>query len=79
MLFILIRWRTNQLHQKHKELEKTVTQRTAELSHRVEELAVINSVQEGLVREMDIEGIYEMVGEKIRMIFNAQVIDYCHL
>ncbi len=39
------------------------------------ELAVINNVQEGLVRQMDMQGIYELVGEKIREIFNAQVID----
>ena len=41
----------------------------------MEELAVINSVQEGLVSEMDMQGIYDLVGEKIREIFNAQVID----
>ena len=41
----------------------------------MEELAVINSVQDGLVREMDMQGIYDLVGEKIREIFNAQVID----
>jgi K+-sensing histidine kinase KdpD/CheY-like chemotaxis protein len=63
------------LQEKHKELEKIVADRTAELSNRVEELAVINSVQEGLVREMNMDSIYEMVGEKIREIFNAQVID----
>ena len=51
-----------------KRLLKETEQRTAELS-------VINSVQEGLAREMDIQGIYELVGEKIREIFNAQVID----
>jgi K+-sensing histidine kinase KdpD/CheY-like chemotaxis protein len=75
IIYSLIRWRTRQLQEKHKELEKTVSERTSELSHRVEELAVINSVQEGLVREMNMDGIYEMVGEKIRKIFNAQVID----
>lgn len=56
-------------------MEKTVADRTVQLSQRVEELAVINSVQDGLVREMDMQGIYEMVGEKIREIFQAQVID----
>lgn len=75
LIYSLIRWRTNQLHAKHRELEKTVAERTKQLSHRVEELAVINSVQDGLVREMNMQGIYEMVGEKIRQIFNAQVID----
>jgi K+-sensing histidine kinase KdpD/CheY-like chemotaxis protein len=74
-LYIVIRWRTKQLKEKHRELEKIVADRTAQLSERVEELAVINSVQEGLVREMDMDGIYELVGEKIREIFNAQVID----
>ena len=39
------------------------------------ELGVINSVQEGLAKELDIQGIYELVGEKMRGIFNAQVID----
>ncbi|MFI5134332.1 MAG: GAF domain-containing protein, partial [Chitinophagales bacterium] len=75
LIYALIRYRTRQLHAKHRELEKTVAERTAQLSNRVEELAVINSVQEGLVREMDMEGIYNLVGEKIREIFNAQVID----
>ncbi len=49
-------------------LLKETEQRTAELS-------VINSVQEGLAKELDIQGIYELVGEKMRGIFNAQVID----
>lgn len=38
------------------------------------ELAVINSVQEGLVREMDIQGIYNLVGNRIRDLFNAQAV-----
>ena len=75
IIYSLIRWRTKQLHEKHRELEKTVADRTKQLSHRVEELAVINSVQDGLVRKMDMQGIYDLVGEKIREIFNAQVID----
>ena len=46
-----------------------------ETEQRTAELAVINSVQEGLAKELDIHGIYELVGEKMREIFNAQVID----
>ncbi|MDB5222251.1 MAG: hypothetical protein JWN83_918 [Chitinophagaceae bacterium] len=38
------------------------------------ELAVINSVQEGLVREMDLQGIYSLVGNRIRDLFNAQAV-----
>lgn len=49
-------------------LLKETEQRTAELS-------VINSVQDGLAKEMDMQGIYDLVGEKIREIFKAQVID----
>ena len=49
-------------------LLKETEQRTAELS-------VINSVQDGLAKELDIQGIYNLVGEKIREIFSAQVID----
>ncbi len=46
-----------------------------ETEQRTSELAVINSVQEGLAKELDIQGIYELVGEKMRQIFNAQVLD----
>ena len=46
-----------------------------ETEQRTAELAVINSVQEGLAKELDMHAIYELVGEKIRNIFNAQVID----
>src|SRR6202008_3733186 len=49
-------------------LLKETEQRTAELS-------VINSVQDGLAKEIEIQGIYELVGEKIREIFSAQVVD----
>ncbi|MEP7108183.1 MAG: GAF domain-containing protein [Ferruginibacter sp.] len=75
IIYSLIRWRTRQLQEKHSALEKTVAERTAQLNYRVEELAVINSVQESLVVKMDMQGIYELVGEKMREIFNAQVID----
>ena len=63
VIILIIRWRTNQLHEKHRELEKTVAQRTTELSQRVEELAVINSVQSGLVSELDMQAIDNLVGK----------------
>ncbi len=44
-----------------------------ETEQRNAELAVINSVQQGLVAEMDMQGIYDLVGNKIRDLFNAQV------
>jgi len=72
-VWIIVRYRTRQLKLQQKELEETVDSRTKELSQRVEELAVINSVQQGLVAEMDLQGIYDLVGDRIRDIFDAQV------
>src|SRR5205085_39397 len=46
-----------------------------ETEQRNAELAVINSVQESLVAQIDMKAIYELVGEKMREIFNPQVID----
>ena len=57
------------------ELELALAEKSAQLDQRTEELAVINSVQDGLAKKMDIQSIYELVGEKIRHIFNAQIID----
>ncbi|HLO13445.1 MAG TPA: GAF domain-containing protein, partial [Anaerolineales bacterium] len=45
-----------------------------ETEQRNAELAIINSVQQGLVAKMDIQGIYDLVGDKIRDIFDAQVL-----
>jgi GAF domain-containing protein len=39
---------------------------------RAAELAIINSVQEGLAAQLDIHGIYEAIGEKLREVFNYQ-------
>src|SRR6185436_9070056 len=39
---------------------------------RVAELAIINSVQEGLASKLDVQAIYDLVGDKIRDIFDAQ-------
>lgn len=50
-----------------KRLLKETEQRTAEL-------AVINSVQEGLARALDMQSIYDLVGQKIRDLFDAQAV-----
>ena len=47
------------------EMQRSITQLTAELNQRSEELAVINSVQEGLARKMDMQAIYDLVGDRI--------------
>lgn len=55
-------------------LEQKVEQRTAELTARANELAIINSVQQGLASKLDMQALYELVGDKIREIFDAQVV-----
>ena len=43
-----------------------------ETEQRAAELAIINSVQEGLASKLDMQAIYDLVGDKIREIFNTQ-------
>lgn len=45
-----------------------------ETNQRAAELAVINSVQEGLVAELEMQAIYDLVGDQIRDMFDAQVV-----
>ena len=47
----------------------------AETDERAAELAIINSVQEGLVENLEMQAMYDLVGDKIREIFDAQVVD----
>src|SRR5215216_2326682 len=44
----------------------------SETEQRAAELAIINSVQEGLASKLDVQAIYDLVGDKIRDIFHAQ-------
>ena len=45
-----------------------------ETEQRAAELAIINSVQEGLASKLDMQAIYDLVGDKVRDIFDAQVV-----
>ncbi len=45
-----------------------------ETEQRAAELAIINSVQQGLAAKLDMQGIYDLVGDKVRDIFDAQVV-----
>jgi GAF domain-containing protein/DNA-binding response OmpR family regulator len=47
----------------------------AETDQRAAELGIITSVQEGLAAELDMQAMYDLVGDKIREIFDAQVVD----
>ncbi|HEU5363594.1 MAG TPA: GAF domain-containing protein, partial [Gaiellaceae bacterium] len=46
-----------------------------ETRQRNAELALINSVQESIAGELDQQAIYDLVGEKLREVFDAQVVD----
>ena len=47
----------------------------AETDERAAELAIINSVQQGLAANLDMQAMYDLVGDKIQEIFDAQVVD----
>jgi len=74
LIGLILKWRLSQLREKHELLEKTVAERTQELSQRVSELAVLNGVQDGLVKEIHTEEIYELVGEKLKNLFDTQTV-----
>src|SRR5439155_18989496 len=46
-----------------------------ETRQRNAELALINDVQRGLAENLDMQTMYDLVGERIREIFDAQVVD----
>jgi len=45
-----------------------------ETEQRAAELALINSVQQALASKLDMQAIYDLVGDKIREIFDAQIV-----
>jgi signal transduction histidine kinase/FixJ family two-component response regulator len=47
---------------------------TAALERRNAELAIINTVQQGLAQQLDMQVMYDLVGDQIRDIFDAQVV-----
>ncbi len=46
-----------------------------ETNERAAELALINDVQRGLAEKLDMQSMYDLVGDRIRDIFDAQVVD----
>jgi PAS domain S-box-containing protein len=62
-------------------LEQRVAERTtdlhasnAALEQRNAELQIINSVQQGLAKQLEMQAIYELVGDQIRDLFDAQSV-----
>jgi K+-sensing histidine kinase KdpD len=46
-----------------------------ETEQRNTELAIINRVQAGLASKLDLQAIYDLIGEKVREVFSVQVVD----
>ena len=53
-------------------LQATVAERTAQVEQRAAELAVINSLQAALAAQLDLQGVYDVVGDKIREVFGQR-------
>lgn len=54
----------------------TASQYRRELEQRKAELAILGSVQQGLASKLDMQAIYDLVGDKLRDIFqDAQTVD----
>src|SRR6185437_4959042 len=49
-------------------LERKVAERTAELEQRAGELAIINSIQQGIAGSLDFQGICDLVGARLREV-----------
>jgi hypothetical protein len=60
-------WRGARLFDETQRLLKETDQRAAELQ-------IINSVQQALASKLDIQAIYDLVGDKIREVFDAQAV-----
>ena len=47
----------------------------AETNERAAELSIITSVQQGLAAKLDMQAMYELVGDKIQQIFDVDAVD----
>ncbi len=68
------RERSKQLEDRICELERRLESAQAAIRQRDDELSVVNSVQRGLLAELDIQAIYDLVGDRIRDLFDAQAV-----
>src|SRR3954471_8511523 len=53
------------------ELEQALAAATAQAEQRTAELAVINTVQQGLAAELGFQAIVDLVGDKLREVFDS--------
>jgi transcriptional regulator with GAF, ATPase, and Fis domain len=55
-------------------LQSQLEEANEETQQRNAELAVINSVQQGLAAQIDMQGIYDLVGDRVREILDTQTV-----
>lgn len=74
LVYGIVRWRTRQLKSQSEELEQAVQDRTKALSQRLNELATVNQVSRALVSEIHLEDLFQLVGEELRKLFQANIV-----
>ncbi len=55
-------------------LERKVAERTAEVEQRASELALINSIQQGIAESLSFQAIVDLVGDKLREVLHIDTI-----
>jgi signal transduction histidine kinase/FixJ family two-component response regulator len=55
-------------------IQQQLAECTAALEQRNAELAINTSVQQGLAQQLDMQAMYDLVGDQLRDIFDAQVV-----
>jgi len=56
---------------RQEDLERQLAERTAQAESRAGELAVVSSIQQGIAAELDLRGIVDLVGDKLRQVFDT--------
>ncbi len=69
-----VRYRTVNLHEKQKELETKVQERTQEVQQQAEELSTVNQVSQALVAQLNLDDLIKLVGDQLKQLFRADIV-----
>ncbi|MGB5190344.1 response regulator [Robiginitalea sp.] len=73
LLYFIVRARTRILVNQRKALEEKVAVRTKEVQQRLNELATVNSVTKALNDKLELDELIQLVGNKMREVFNSDI------
>jgi signal transduction histidine kinase/CheY-like chemotaxis protein len=73
LLYFIVRARTRILVNQRKALEDKVQDRTKEVQQRLNELATVNSVTKALNDKLELEELIQLVGNKMKDVFNSDI------